>query len=112
MKLFEKFFMLNKEQKLLFIEALVLLWYSKILLIILPYKKCTGLLIPFEKLKVRPDSLFLIEIRNAASRANKFAVWKNVCLVKSFTARFMLQRRGIASVMYLGLQIDKESEKS
>lgn len=56
------------------------------------------------------DTIQLKKIRHAVSRANKLACWKNICLVKSFAARFMLQRRGIASVMYLGLQIRNGKE--
>ncbi len=59
----------------------------------------------------KSDPEFLRQIRNAVSRANKTAIWKNICLVKSFAARFMLQRRRIPSIMYLGLQINKEGEK-
>ena len=51
------------------------------------------------------DPVLLRKISVAVSRANKLAFWKNVCLVKSFTARLMLQRRDIGSVLYLGLQI-------
>lgn len=78
---------------------------------ILPFKKCVGLFVSSDKLQVKPDHLVLNEIRIAVLRANKFAVWKNICLVKSFTARFMLQHRGIASVMYLDLQINREEKK-
>ena len=56
------------------------------------------------------DPIQLIKIRIAVARANKLAFWKNVCLVKSFAARFMLQRRNIGSVMYLGLQYKNEKE--
>jgi len=54
---------------------------------------------------VQPNPEFVRKVRNAISRANKTASWKNICLVKSFAARFMLQRRRIGSVMYLGLQL-------
>lgn len=51
------------------------------------------------------DVQFLKEVRIAVERANKIAIWSNVCLVKSFAARLMLQRRGIASSIYLGVTI-------
>lgn len=56
------------------------------------------------------DTLQLKKIRYAVSRANKLAFWKNICLVKSFAARFILQRRGIASILYLGLQFKNGKE--
>ncbi len=59
---------------------------------------------------VQLNSEFLRKVRNAISRANKTAIWKNICLVKSFAARFMLQRRGIGSMMYLGLQLGDEKK--
>ena len=106
-----KFIKLAKEDKKLFFEALFFLWFSKILLLLMPFKTCIKFLKPAEKMNTQPTPEFLRNVRNAVSRANKTALWKNICLVKSFAARFMLQRRGIPSVMYLGLQIDKESEK-
>lgn len=48
------------------------------------------------------SDLELKRVSAAIVRANKLACWKNVCLVSSLTARMMLNRRGIASVMYLG----------
>jgi len=56
------------------------------------------------------NPVLLRKISVAVSRANKLSFWKNVCLVKSFTARFMLQRRNIGSVMYLGLQFKNGRE--
>ncbi|MBE0650715.1 MAG: lasso peptide biosynthesis B2 protein [Bacteroidales bacterium] len=58
----------------------------------------------------QPEAFELIEIRKAIRRANKLAFWKNICLVKSVAARFMLQRRKIDSVMYLGLQFKDKKE--
>ena len=52
----------------------------------------------------------LTKIRDTVSRANKLALWKNVCLVKSFAARLMLQRRDIRSVFYLELQIKEHRQ--
>ena len=52
----------------------------------------------------------MIKIKNAVRRANRLTFWKNICLVKFFAARFMLQRRGIGSEMFLGLQFKNEKE--
>jgi hypothetical protein len=54
--------------------------------------------------------VLLRKISVAVSRANKLAFWKNRCLVKSVTARLMLQRRNIDSLMYLGLQFKNGKE--
>lgn len=111
MSLFVKFKKLTRDEKKLFFEALFFLWFSKILLLLFPFKKCTSCLKPTKEMTAKSDPEFLRQIRNAVSRANKTAIWKNICLVKSFAARFMLQRRRIPSIMYLGLQINKEGEK-
>ncbi len=106
-----KFRRLTKEDKKLFFEALFFLWFSKMLLFLLPFKTCICFLKPAERMTVQPDPEFLRNVPNVVSRANKTAIWKNICLVKSFAARFMLQRRGIPSVMYLGLKIERESTR-
>lgn len=56
------------------------------------------------------DIQLLKEVHIAVERANKIAFWSNVCLVKSFAARIMLQRRGIASSIYLGVTIKDGKE--
>lgn len=109
MSLFRKFIKLSTNRKMLFFEALFFLWLSKVLLLLLPFKKSIKLFRPIKETTNQPNTEVLREIRDAVSRANKIAIWKNICLVKSFAARFMLQRRSINSVMYLGLQIEKET---
>lgn len=60
---------------------------------------------------MQASSSELCRIRDAVRRANKLAFWKNICLVKSFAARFMLQKRKIRSEMFYGLMIkDKKLE--
>ncbi len=105
-----KFIKLTKEDKKLFFEALFFLWFSKILLLLLPFKTCIKFLKPAEKMNTQPTPEFLRNVRNAVSRANKTAIWKNICLVKSFAARFMLQRRGIVSWLANRLGKRKKAE--
>jgi len=99
-----KYLQLPKDEKWLFFEAVVLLFFSKVFLL-LPFRVCIQRLKPAAKMRKTGDPVLLRKISVAVSRANKLAFWKNVCLVKSFTARLMLQRRDIGSVLYLGLQI-------
>jgi hypothetical protein len=103
-KAFERFRILSKEEKRLFFEAVFFLFYSKVLLL-MPFRFCIKKLAQNNDRNeiMSPDTL--TEIRNAVRRANRLAWWQNICLVKSFAARFMLQRRGISSVMYYGLKI-------
>lgn len=109
MNKFEKFVQLSIKEKKLLMEAVFFLFFSKILLC-LPFRLCIKCIEPHKEMEVQPSIYELVLIRQAVNRANKLAFWKNICLVKSFAARFMLQRRGITSVMYLGLQFRNEKE--
>ena len=109
MKQIHKFIHLPHKEKLLFVEALFFLFFSKFLLF-LPFKYCMKKVKRKQQLFTNADHEILKEICIAVRRANRFAIWKNVCLVQSFAARFMLQRRNIASTMYLGLQLKNEKE--
>ena len=103
MKFLHKFIQLPKDEKLLLVEAVFLLFFSKVFLL-LPFRYCIKRLHPAGEMGGTIDPVFLTKIHDAIARANRLAFWGNVCLVKSFTARLMLQRRNIGSVMYLGLQ--------
>lgn len=109
-KMIDRFIKLSAEEKKLFLEALFLLYCSKNILLVLPFNRCLKLLKPANGKSTHGEKDFLIKIKNAVRRANKLAFWKNICLVKSFAARFMLQRRGIDSEMFLGLQFKNEKE--
>lgn len=109
MNLLSKYIRLSKEEKMLFFEALFFLFYSKVYLF-LPFRYCIRQLDPTGKIIEEGDAALLRKIQSAVYRANKLAFWKNVCLVKSFAARLMLQRRNIGSVMFLGLQFKNGKE--
>lgn len=100
---------LPKDEKLLLFEAVFLLFFSKVFLL-LPFRYCIKRLRPAGEMGVTNDPLLLTKIRDAVTRANRLAFWENICLVKSFAARLMLHRRNIGSVMYLGLQFRNGKE--
>jgi len=104
-----KFIRLSTEEKKLFIEAIFFLFYSKIILF-RPFRLCVKKLKPEESYTGNAEPEMLKKIRRAVARADKLSCWKNICIVKSFAARFMLQRRNIGSTMYLGLQIKNGKE--
>jgi hypothetical protein len=108
-KFLRKFIQLPKDEKLLLFEAVFLVFFSKVFLL-LPFRYCLKRLHPAGEMEGPIDPVLLTKIRDAVTRANRLAFWKNVCLVKSFAARLMLQRRNIGSVMYLGLQFRNEKE--
>lgn len=109
MNLAIKFIRIPLNQKVLVTEAICFLIASKLLLMLFPFRVCKQL---FHKKKLyrQADVHLLKTIRIAIERANKIAFWSNVCLVKSFAARLMLQRRGIASSIYLGVTIKNGKE--
>jgi hypothetical protein len=107
--LLKKIIRLPHEEKTLFIEAVFFLFFSKVFLF-LPFKYCIKQFDSRDALPEKGDPIFLRKVQLAVSRANKLAFWQNICLVKSFAARFMLERRQIASVMYLGLQFTNNKE--
>jgi len=104
-----KYLQLPQDEKWLFFEAVVLLFFSKVYLLF-PFRVCIKSFLPTEQMTEIGYPVLLRKIRDAVSRANKLAFWKNICLVKSFAARYMLQRRNIGSVMYLGLQFKNGRE--
>ena len=104
-----KFILLPREERILFLEAVLFLYLSKALLF-LPFSFSMKRLKTSNEMITEVDTLQLKKIRYAVSRANKLAFWKNICLVKSFAARLMLQRRNISSILYLGLQMKGRRE--
>ncbi len=110
MNLAIKFIRIPLNQKVLVAEAIVFLIASKLLLMLFPFRVCKQLFHKKKRLYRQADVQLLKDIRTAIERANKIAFWSNVCLVKSFAARLMLQRRGIASSIYLGVTIKNGKE--
>ena len=110
MKLISKFIRLPTKEKRFLAEAVFFLFFSKLFLLFLPFRVCIRYLRTDPGNSGHTDPETSRKIRNAVSRANKLAFWKNVCLVSSFAARFMLQRRNIESILFLGLQFKNGKE--
>lgn len=109
MKLLMKFFHLPAKERAFFAEALTLLWIARIMLILFPFRICIKTIQKKKKGKqASPD--ILDRIRHSTIRANRTAIWKNICLVQSFAARWMLQRRGIESTMTIGVARDAQGK--
>ena len=93
-------------------EAIFFMLTSKVLLMIIPFRVNKKFFKKNEKLFEQANIQLLKEIQLSIDRANRMAFWGNVCLVKSFAARIMLQRRGIASTIFLGVQLKGGKEIS
>lgn len=89
-------------EKRLFLEAVFWLFLAKLMVWILPFRTCLKLA-SSRVFPGVPDRLLLAQIRMALLRANRLAFWKNVCLVHSFAARWMLRRRKISSRLFIGV---------
>jgi hypothetical protein len=107
--LLKKIIQLPQEEKVLFIEAVFFLFFSKAYLF-LPFKYCIKRFHSINPLSEKGDTILLKKVQLSIARANRLAFWQNICLVKSFAARFMLERRGIGSEMFLGLQFKNNKE--
>jgi hypothetical protein len=93
---------------LFFFEALFFLYYFKLLLSI---RKVQKVLYSSQNEAIYKDINpgKLRRIRTAIIRADRFALWKNRCIVKSLSARAMINRRGGHADLYLG--VNKEDGK-
>lgn len=97
------------KEKQLFFEATIFLFVAKLMLIIFPFKVCLKTLSK-EKSNMNPGISHLKPVKKAIRRANKLAFWKNVCLVQSFAASWMLQRRNIDSTLVIGVKHDSSKK--
>lgn len=103
MKLILKFFSLPLSEKKLICEALFWIYLSKFCLLLFSFKYCVKLTAQKKTLDSTETSIGLNQIKVALNRANKMAYWKNVCLVQSIAARWMLNRRKIYSEVKIGV---------
>jgi hypothetical protein len=88
-----------------FLEALSLLHFSKLLILSIPFKKIAARL---GKLNV--ESSHMAQARNkwlpveiGILRASRFTIHQSKCYDQALTAKLMLRRRGLSSTLYFGL---------
>ena len=103
MKFLRKFIKLPAHEKWLLAEAVGFLFLAKAMLLVLPFKLCLRTIKANRVNDKKADMDTLKQIRKAISRANKLALWKNVCLVQSFAGNWMLGRRNIKSKLMIGV---------
>src|SRR5690606_17123033 len=90
-------------------EGVILVYAAKFLLLILPFNVCARTIRP-RKNNSYFDKVKLKDIKTAMRRTNYLIFWKNVCLVQSFAACWMLNRRGISSRFHLGVNNDSNKK--
>jgi hypothetical protein len=97
------YYRLASKEKALFAEAVFFLLLAKLMLLVLPFRICIRT-IPPHAYEEHPADEILQSVKQAVYRANRLSCWKNVCLVQAFAARWMLQRRKIASTFSIGVK--------
>lgn len=78
------------------------------MLLLLPFRWCLALIRERGLPDHRPLQEELLQLKRAVGRANRLAFWKNVCLVQSIAARWMLRRRRIHSEVIFGVKAGEE----
>lgn len=109
---FRNFLNLTCAEKQLFFEALWWQYYTRLLLVFIPFRRIIKLY-PSPKLYApcsMPHALCLDRIKAATAQANLLAFWENRCLVQSLAARRMLSRRGIPSTLHFGMVQNPEGQ--
>lgn len=124
-----KFCMLERREKLLFCESLVLHLIVGLMLKVIPFRRIPGMFrsrqlasgtgpgnssprSPVRRMADRDSRQQEVveNIRVAVERAGWVSPWRNRCLVSSLTARCMLNRRMIGSELSLGMAKDAEGK--
>ncbi len=107
------FIILNKETKLLLIEAFIYLGKARFLKG-MPFSKVAPLLgDQMEETSLNPD-LFNREVLASITKAihimSGYTFWESQCLVKAIASMKMLEKRNIESTLYLGTAKDENGE--
>ncbi len=106
----KKFYQIPFTEKKPLFEAAFFLFTAKMLLLIFSFKFCIRFIKSKNCSNNNIDLKQLQRLKTAINRANQLAFWKNVCLVQSLAARWMLQRRKISSQLSLGVAHDKNKK--
>ena len=97
--------------KLLFAEAIFTSAYVKITLLFFPFGKVTRWLGSIQEHPAditMPDKINLIKkIKFAVQLCNKYMPWPTECYTSSLTAKIMLKRRKLPSILYFGFCKDE-----
>jgi len=113
---FRKFIALNSEERRLFIEAYFLLGIMRAAIKFVSFKRLTRSMDLLKK-SMPPAPLTeeqrqsAIMVGKAIVRAANHTPWESACLLQSLTAQKMLEKQGIAGVLYLGIKKDENDKE-
>ena len=105
--------LLERQDKLLIIEAFLLTGIFRIVVLIIPfkkYKKYIGIYNEETPLEINKKEYRIIKrIAWAVNSVSKITPWESKCLVQALTAQRMLKRRKVISTIYFGLNKGTEN---
>ena len=109
---FKKFGELSWNEQLLFSEAYFLQLTTGLLLKIIPFRWIPRLFAnpstsSSQVSRLRSQISSLEQIKTAIQHTSKISPWRNKCLIQSLSARRMLNRRKIQSLLSLGVTRDE-----
>ncbi len=111
-----RFLQVNGNEKLLFLEALLLSFGAFIAIRFLPMRWYAARTIQAVDHEVSPAgasaSPLSRRVTLAVRRAGRVAPWRVMCFEKALTAKWMLGRLGCSSTLYLGLAKKGEQLKA
>jgi hypothetical protein len=90
---------------ILFLEAWMYLSFSKLLILLFPFKKIAAMIgrPQIETPKENMDDTIIEEIEISVIRAIKYALFTSKCYDQALATTFMFKRRRISSTIYFGL---------
>lgn len=104
-------FLLDWETKCLFVESFILLAWAR-LLKFLPFAKVAPSLgKKMEDTSIIPNQVdfkVIVKVSQAIHIMSKYTFWESQCLVKAIAGMKMLEKRKIASTLYLGAGKDDQ----
>lgn len=110
-RLLRRFAQVDNRRRALVIEAVICLLLSRLALIFIPFPRLArrlGTFVPPSDLRVSAAPSSQENVRTAedigwaVTRAARHVPFKAVCLPQAMTARVMLKRRGVSSVLHFG----------
>lgn len=110
----------SKKEYLLFMEAWVLLAFSRALILFRPFRSLTPIL--GKSIDEKNSDSYLVEqstdlkllqlIQCSILRAARRSPWRTMCFEQALTARIMLLSRGNRSVIFFGVDRQNNEEKA
>ena len=100
----------SRTERLLLMEAFVLLGIARLAVLALPFKRLAvslGRHMNEADAQISTSDLNLArQVGQAVRSAANYTPWKSVCLPQAVAAQWMLKRRHIAGTLYLGMAKD------